>query len=289
MSAMAQQKRIRARDHVEVKRRAVNGQAPIWKAGVVKETSGKGCFVNVDGHAAWYNWTEVRELQREQPEPRLAAPLTAMARVANLHDFVKPEPPPAAPIAISMEPRGSIETSPVDDRRMPKVAKPHRPTRIGEIFRRVRLARAIKQFRLAELLGATNQKISHIELGEQLPDDELLLKFSEAFDYDLNALEQAREQDRRTLRIGERVLLPSTPVFAAPAAKEPPAMQAPLRPAPPPAPLVDPLAQTFSVATDFVDFLQGLKRLVPCPKEAEKRTAWMTAAEQLWELSQVQA
>lgn len=65
-------------------------------------------------------------------------------------------------------------------------------------------------------------------------------------------------------------------------------MQPPLRPAPP-APLVDPLAQPFSVATDFVDFLQGLKRLVPCPKDAEKRTAWMTAAEQLWELSQVQA
>lgn len=277
----------------------VSAGAPAWKAGVVRETSGKGAFIVVNGNAAFYNWSDIRPVQREElPKPStMKAPLTAIAGVTNLKDFTKHEPIfargtgddddlvipyPDARVGQSLtfggvadDPINTVDGSP--GRRVgtaPRLQKPHRVTRCGEVFRRVRLSKCLQQEAVAQILGSNNRVVSCIELGDKLPSDNELLRFAEWSGYDLGDLELKRDADQRQF-------WKQTP--AEPKEEKPPVHQNDLRPRPPFQPPAPP-TPALAGPVDFIDFLHSLKSLVPCPQQAEQRSLWMTAAEQLWEL-----
>jgi transcriptional regulator with XRE-family HTH domain len=280
---MAQTKdRYWKNQRVEVQQRSATGRYPVWKEGVVKEVAGKGCFVVAHGNSNFYHWSDIRPLEtdkrardeevvKEVPSPRTSlGPLLKVVEQTtrqNLAELVKiDDEADEAKAKVEaerervMEDRSSIATS--------RQRFTHQLTEIGNLWRAERMRRALSQRQVATLLGmGSNYKvISDIELGDRSPSDELLLKFSAEFGVDLGKLEEARDGKKPP-----------------PSMKEEPVLNPPLKPASIPA---SPAVLSLTKPTDFIEFAVLLKTIIPCPTDAAKRAAWMTAAEQLWALSE---
>jgi len=179
-------------------------------------------------------------------------------------------------------------------------------TQIGRIIREHRLANAMSQMALAEKLDPTNQalnnsRVSQLELGKVIANDDELLAIASVFGLDLDNLMELRNKDLDRRRAKQpppsrvaQLAAATTPLVlfqeSSRAPQPPPvAPVAAASPAPAPAPAPPAAAQQqASVAAPeggFEDFVEKLCDLVPVPADRDQRKLWFAMARKFFELS----
>lgn len=188
-----------------------------------------------------------------------------------------PSPPPPSPAVVPL--RRDHRPSPPSSRQAilmdlhPGVTSKHGtpprqlhdPTPIGDAFRAYRLRRGYAQNEMADRLGVTGSTLSQVELGDRIPNDDLILAFAEETATPLDELIKLRE----TSRVPIAAPAP-TPIA------EPPAPA----PAPPPPPK--------RALLPFSEVVVAVEAIVPMPEAAEKRARWIQVVTELYELRATQ-
>lgn len=143
-------------------------------------------------------------------------------------------------------------------------------------MRAEREVRGIQSGVAARELGIKLAELERIEHGEDLPSEDLVLRFSEVFNADLGELEAA------LLRAGGGDPKPKPgPVLV------PPLPPAPALTAPPPKPATVPAPAPAPAATvcTFERFVDQLDAVVPLPPDRTHRAKWFELARALHELA----
>ena len=181
--------------------------------GRVRRTAKAGCDVEFeDKHTAFIYWRDLYpdvEAEAARSSRKTFGKLGDVANFPQLLPSVAKEPtalepippPPPANQAEVPAPSSSVSLSPKRNRHRPestykRVA--HAPTAIGNLFRSERLKNKLDQEELAELLGVKYWRISDIELGDLLPDMDLLKSFGECFNIPLALLSSILEGKQAT-------------------------------------------------------------------------------------------
>jgi transcriptional regulator with XRE-family HTH domain len=281
---------LRRGDRVEVHARS---QGPCqWVGGVVDRVVGKGAFVETDvGHENFYHWKAIRLpgqppspakdsgsvvalAQREREDQRSPATLRS---ATSLSSAVVPGP---ALSRLSPEPvihRSTRQAILMDlhpgaqTKNVPR--KLHDPTPIGDAFRAYRLRQGHAQNEMADRLDITGSTLSQIELGDMVPNDDLILAFAEESGTPLDELIKLRENSR---------VPPKSAVLSIPPAPSPPpsppAPSATLPAFPPPPAAGKPSPRPFS------EIVMAVEALVPMPADAARRARWIQVVTELYEL-----
>jgi len=268
---------------VRVKRGA--GQAPLYVPGIILERRPKAAKVRTDH---WINYMFYSDLQPDPSREKPAKPLATIADIMPRLPALPPAPPP--PEVEGMRPPAVLMTAEqvqksqkwaeeireeeeMKKKRKPYTAKtlqsrevtPHDQTAIGAIVREARHRAGIGQGVLAKKLGMTDQgALSRLELGKQLPPDEILIKLSEVFpELDLADLQKARDKDAHRYPRQAKILgIPLTPKSNG-------------------------LAQVGAKPTmvvheaDAFEFVAALCQVAPMPSDPSRRKAWLKLAKEL--------
>lgn len=167
--------------------------------GKILEPAKKGARLQMDeGNISFKHWNEIYpegwlELQPEPPKPKT---LGKLGDVIDFQSAIKlpstSQPGKATYTVVPAQPPERKQERSARPGRGGKLL-PHVSTAIGNIFRSERLKRAWNQKQCAAFIGRTASIISDIELGDELPDDDTLLAFSERFGIGLDLLLSARD------------------------------------------------------------------------------------------------
>ena len=221
--------------------------------------------------------TETR--QPERPTVKVSTPLLSPADIdaynARIEAEAKarsaaavantPEPAPA-PAQTLVLVRRNAENGMVRTKRQPKV---HNPTPLALALRNARVAKGMQQSTVATLAKLRHSsRLSPLEFGDSLPNDDELLNLSIVLDLDLGHLLELREQGRdpeRASRIVEAPRLASAPPPPALPAPEPAPKPEPPRERPrelPPAALLEleTLREENAILRGAIVFYAGLER-----------------------------
>lgn len=309
---------FRKNQPIEVKVLSPRGREPQWIPGTIIKPVGRGAFVKTAQFENFVTWSDIREAP--ESTERVSAPL------AKLGEKLRLVPSTSSSVLITNEQlaemrketegtkRGAAEPrKPHADRALTvqrPILNPDKQTQIGSLVRELRLKTDRSQAALGKALGLDQTGISRIELGRELPKDDVLIKLTECFsDLDLTALIEMREHDA-----AGRKTRPSLSPAKPPAAKEeePEATKMAIeplsrvearmvalrakrgapelgpatelldepKPAPKPEPEPEPIA-AIEPLEPFEDFIERLCDIAPIPADREKRREWFRLAKQL--------
>lgn len=254
---------FRKGDRCEVKLRA-GKDGFVWKGGRVKEFTGQGAYVKLDeGNSNFFWFADMRPeaTPPKAPEPpkmpKPDRPLATIGDAVAARTTAPPTPPALAVVPAAPKPPAAPEPQ---RRRYDR--RRHPSSEIGNALRAFRLREGVTQSALAELLDVNKTKMSLLECGSFMPEDDVLERFAALSGHTLEALRAMRDG-------GARVPQPEQPPPSVDA--EPPPVEAPL---PPPPSATQP-------ADGFEDFVDQLCELVPVPADKETRRRWFAIAREL--------
>lgn len=255
-------------DRVEVRQR---GSRSGWTSGVIKELAGRGAFVlREDGHSSFSYYSEIRHAELPQAKPLTASlgQLTSLRAVSR--EFIEPSASTPAPVS---PPPAKSEVTTMVESKYKRTRVEHTPTPIGELVRRLRLENKLDQKQMARRCKSHPSTISHIELGDELPSDDMLLHLAESFGQGLD--------DLLALRDGVRPVPKEQQADPVPMAIEPEPKPAP---APEPSRARAPSEASELPTMGLPQFLGAIAKVFPLPPPGPDRAEWKQHVFQLFEL-----
>lgn len=295
-------------DRVEVHTRSTGPHQ--WMGGTVFKVAGKGAFVETDaGHENFYRWKEIRLMQKPPSSeasrrivtlPTRSTPVEVLERrsapttlrsTTSLSSAVVPgpalvPPPPAPPSSSSQRPSPPSSRQTILMDLHPGVTskhgvpprKLHDPTAIGNAFRAYRLRRGYAQNELADRLGVTGSTLSQVELGDMIPNDDLILAFAEESSTALDELIHLRENSRVPLAASTEGVRSKDSGVGSGSGNSllPTPHSSESAPLPPPAPK--------RALLPFSEVVFAVEAIVPMPGDAAKRARWIQVVTELYEL-----
>jgi transcriptional regulator with XRE-family HTH domain len=277
---------FRAGDRVEVQKVGVGYARDTWYPGVIVEVNRSGANVKMDGgHREFHRWAQIRREEKLHPRKawRNPEPIATIGDAVGAKRSDEPGQPAneTAPSAESEKQAGYIEHSTVAHR----LATP-----IGIVFETHRRRIGLTQQGMASKLRIANgSKVSAIENGLVLPDDDILMAFAELTGADISDLIERREQSRgATDRIVSQDLPKQTPLqplkpaqAESPAPRHAPVVQLPTAAQPQPKPPTQ--------LDGYEDFVERVYNLIAIPTDLERRRRWFALARELFELSKLES
>ena len=171
-----------------------------------------------------------------------------------------------------------VELPPKSGRKRRRLRK-HKVSLVGAILRAERLKKALSQYEAADRAGVPNRRLCNIELGEDLPSDDELIKLSDALGISLDQLIEARERELHP----ESAAYYNSPEAPEPEPNPEPEREPEMVAAPAPAPVAE-VAPTTTKVQEFTEFMEKLEELKPMPANRVERARWLRAARELFEL-----
>lgn len=312
---------FRRKTIIEVRLISHAGAGEKWHEAVIKDTNKYGAhcqLLNSPGQRFWH-WRDVRPCARTEM-PRVSA---SLGEVARLHQELQqatepprrtplpappalvaalaPVPPVSPPATLVRLARPEPEKSeplppfPLDGRGAFRVES---TSELGQLIRNERLRLRLSQRELGKILtphaGNVNSRISRIEVGDDIPNDDELLILADALRVDLDRLIAIRDRDRvafderkkreqKNKSARERIAARRQEKAAA-EGREIRHRSSLYRDAPS-APASKPIAASSQRFDVLEDFMEALIAIVPMPADSEQRRAWFRCARELFEIA----
>jgi transcriptional regulator with XRE-family HTH domain len=301
---MFEERTFERKQEVEV-RAARGGGVNSWVKARVESTTSKGAHVTIEksGRCTHVGWRDIRHIgdtSKDEPEvtnvaaparPMFSNPVLSKDAADKLKGAVPASQPMATVTPIRAEKQESPESIVENSQRLVNVSKLKKsiapkvttnPLLAGLLVNARRLENLTQQD-VAELLDTSQVTISRFEREELVPDDDMLIAYSEKLGMDIDLLLLARDKPEEAKDYKPRAVVAVPP--PAPPIPLPPPVQLAMKTETVPVITPPKEAPVVTLAMDdFFDFCDRMEAICPQPTDPSLRKQWRELTKSLFEL-----